>query len=166
MRGPHDLELVARYFDAFAGRELDEDTRRRTGPILVARHRHQHAGTRVTPGMHDGRTRTGAEANLRAGPKIVHSSASDVAAQRAEVQVAVAVGGGVLPHVLDLAVLVVAVVAELTADARLLVTTERLRRRDHVVVGHPHGAGTHRSGDRVRTVEVLRPHSTTEAVDR
>src|SRR5262245_59722715 len=63
---------------------------------------------------------------------------SDVPGERGEVEVTAATGGRVLPHVLDLAVLVVAVVAELATDARLLVATERLRRRDHVVVVDPH----------------------------
>src|SRR3954470_19326689 len=91
---------------------------------------------------------------------------SDVGAQSTEVQVAVAVGGGVLPHVLDLAVLVVAEVAELATDTRLLVATKGLRRRDHVVVVHPHGAGTHCRRDAVRAVEVLRPDAAAEPVDR
>src|SRR3954454_2098643 len=81
-------------------------------------------------------------------------------------QVTAAVGRGVAPDVLDLAVLVVTEVAELTTDTRLLVATERLRRRDHVVVVDPHGAGTHTGRDRVRAVSVLRPDTAAEAVDR
>src|SRR5262245_63632829 len=88
---------------------------------------------------------------------------SDVAAERGEVEVAAAVGRRVLPHVLDLAVLVVAVVAELAPDARLLVATERLTRRDHVVVVDPHGAGAHLGGTGGRAVEALAQRPPAEA---
>src|SRR5437868_7493602 len=68
---------------------------------------------------------------MRAAASVPVTLTSDVRAQRTEVQIAVAVRGGVLPHVLDLAVLVVPDVAELPADARLLVAGEGLGRCDH-----------------------------------
>src|SRR5438552_18719585 len=85
---------------------------------------------------------------------------SDVGAEHLVVHVAVAPRLRVHVDVLHLPVGAVGEGAALAPDPRPLVATEPPPRIDQVAVVHPHRAGTHAGGDRLRPADAGRPHST------